>query len=120
MWETWKAHHKTRNTYFKFEPESVTQSRCTSLVEDLESFRNKTYGLIVIQWLVKHMVYMVQSTRGMHRHHVNGWIEKEKQGMRPGFFVEWVSCVTNLLVYKLYKKFYIHRQTHKYIEIHRN
>ena len=92
-WETRKAHHhKMRNIYFKFEPESVSHSQCTSLTGDLDSFGGRlgkfsqqNVLVTMIQWLVKHMVYTVHSTMGMDCHHINGWIEKEKQGMGPDF-----------------------------------
>ena len=64
----------------------MTQSQCTSLVGDLDNFGGRlgkfsqpNILVIMIQWLVKHMVYTVHSTMGMDRNHVNGWIEKEKK-----------------------------------------
>ena len=65
MWETWKAHHKTRNTYFKFEPESVTQSRCTSMVEDLDNFGGRL-GKFSQQNIRVNSDTMACKTHGIH------------------------------------------------------
>ena len=90
MWETWKAHHKTCNTYFKFEPLSVTQSQqCTSLVGDFDSFGGRLAKVFATIHIGNNdtmacethgtcETHGIHSTlhNGMDRNHVNGWIEK--------------------------------------------
>ena len=71
MWETWKAHHKTRNTYFKFELESVTQSQCTSLVGDLDNFGGRL-GKFSQQNIWVNSDTMACETHGIHSTRHNG------------------------------------------------